>query len=403
MRIQKNVVAVATGLMVLATGAVNAGDVVISSNKLTIKGDLRLRYQNSTGTNGSPNFITQSNRERERFRLRVGMDYAVDSRLSVKTQFASGTGEQTSTNETFSFVAKQKALYIDLAYLVFKPLPKEWVDRLTVYGGRMKNPLWQTYTSDIVWDSDLNPEGLGQSFKTSLFGQGRVFVNAQQWVINEKKATADTVSKAGSRGQFAFSEQLGVVLPAPMDSRLTLTGALHDWVNETDRAFGVPAAAGTNSRVSSANNQLTNDFRVLELTGELFATLPALDLPVSFQGTYIQNTAHRDPATVLNTVDATKKQDMGYQVGVILGKASERNTFELAYFNKYAEQDSTVADAADSDFPGTNRKGHIFWVAYTPWKNQQFKVKYFDTAIIKNTSTAKNDNTTLQLDWQVKF
>ncbi len=93
-------------------------------------------------------------------------------------------------------------------------------------------------------------------------------------------------------------------------------------------------------------------------------------------------------------------RDTGYQVGVILGNSSDPQTWELAFFNKRVEQDATVSDAADSDFPGTNRQGNIYWLAYAPWKNQQIKVKYFNTAILEG---AKKDINTFQLDWQVKF
>jgi hypothetical protein len=45
------------------------------------------------------------------------------------------------------------------------------------------------------------------------------------------------------------------------------------------------------------------------------------------------------------------------------------------------EADATVADAVDSDFGdgGTNRRGHIFWVAYSPLDYLTFQTKYFQT------------------------
>ncbi|MBP8004922.1 MAG: putative porin, partial [Elusimicrobia bacterium] len=94
------------------------------------------------------------------------------------------------------------------------------------------------------------------------------------------------------------------------------------------------------------------------------------------------------------------KRDTGHQVGAILASASNPNSWEIAYFNKSVDHDAVVSDASDSDFPGTNRKGNIFWVAYAPWKNQQVKVKLFQTSIIEG---AEKDIDTLQLDWQVKF
>ena len=60
---------------------------------------------------------------------------------------------------------------------------------------------------------------------------------------------------------------------------------------------------------------------------------------------------------------------------MIVGQAKEKNSFEAAYFYKRSETDSTVSDVVDSDFGdgGTNRKGHIVWVAYNPQEFLQFK------------------------------
>jgi hypothetical protein len=368
---------------ITATSA-RAGDITISSDKLEIKGDLRLRHQTNEET-------ANSNRDRQRMRLRLGMNYTVNSMLAVKTQFATGGAEQTSTNQTLDSLSKPKGIFLDQAYLVLKPLPGDHKDTLMVSGGRLKNPLWQTYSSDLVWDADLNPEGLGENVKLSLAGFGRVFVNALQWVVNEKKKVAHTGALAGNRPQYVFSTQAGVVIPAPMDSRFTLAGSIHDWVNETDRAFG----DGITTTNSNTAEKLTNDFRVVHIDAEWFTTLPGLDLPLSIQGAFVKNTAHRD-----NLFANNDKRDTGHQVGAILGSASNPNTWEIAFFNKSVDQDAVVSDASDSDLPGTNREGNIFWVAYAPWKNQQVKVKLFQTSIIEG---AEKDINTLQLDWQVKF
>lgn len=368
---------------ITATSA-RAGDITISSDKLEIKGDLRLRHQTNEET-------ANSNRDRQRMRLRLGMNYTVNSMLAVKTQFATGGAEQTSTNQTLDSLSKPKGIFLDQAYLELKPLPGDHKDTLMVSGGRLKNPLWQTYSSDLVWDADLNPEGLGENVKLSLAGFGRVFVNALQWVVNEKKKVAHTGALAGNRPQYVFSTQAGVVIPAPMDSRFTLAGSIHDWVNETDRAFG----DGITTTNSNTAEKLTNDFRVVHIDAEWFTTLPGLDLPLSIQGAFVKNTAHRD-----NLFANNDKRDTGHQVGAILGSASNPNTWEIAFFNKSVDQDAVVSDASDSDLPGTNREGNIFWVAYAPWKNQQVKVKLFQTSIIEG---AEKDINTLQLDWQVKF
>jgi hypothetical protein len=362
-------------LAFVGTG-VHAADFKLgAAGELEIKGDLRLRQESKT-EEGATTADNKTN-NRQRYRLRVGMNYKIDSKLSVKTQFASGTGEQTSTNQTMGGNSTQKQLWIDMAYVEFKP-----IDALTAYGGRMKNNMWQAYSSDIVWDTDYNPEGLAESIKVPV-GSMRFFVNALQSTINEDLVGSSTATKP----QYLFSNQVGITVPMPMDSRVTLAGAIHDFVNERSRAItAVPPgkAQGTNT--------FLNDIRVNELSGEFFTNLPAINVPLSVQGTFIKNTASNDTLT--------PNDNTGYQAGGILGKADRKSAWEVAYFKKSSGKDSTEDDIADSDFPGTNRVGNIYWVAYGLSDVAGLKAKYFDTKAING---AKKDIQLVQIDFQVKF
>jgi hypothetical protein len=60
----------------------------------------------------------------------------------------------------------------------------------------------------------------------------------------------------------------------------------------------------------------------------------------------------------------------------------------------------------DSDFGngGTNRKGHIVWIAYNPTKALQVKTKYFMTEVEDETlPPGEDDINRLQVDLVVKF
>lgn len=365
---------IAAALTLMGTGVYAADIKLGAAGELEIKGDLRLRQESKTEEGATTSDNKTNNRQR--YRLRVGMNYKLDSKLSVKTQLASGTGEQTSTNQTMGNNGAQKQLWIDMAYVEFKP-----IDALTLFGGRMKNNMWQAYTSDIVWDTDYNPEGLAESIKIPV-GNTRLFFNALQSTINEDLVGSST----GTKPQYLFSNQVGITVPVPMDSRVTLAGAIHDFVNERSRA--ITATPGK----AQGTNTFPNDIRVNELSGEFFTNLPVIDLPLSIQGTYIKNTASND--------QLTPNDNTGYQAGGILGKADRKSAFEVAYFKKSSGKDSTEDDIADSDFPGTNRVGNIYWVAYGLSDVAGLKAKYFDTKIING---AKKDIQLLQIDFQVKF
>ncbi|MBK8870201.1 MAG: putative porin [Elusimicrobia bacterium] len=359
----------------LAGSSLSAAELKLgNAGELEIKGDIRLRQESKTETFPSTKDNRTSNRQR--YRLRIGMNYKLDSKLSVKTQLASGTGEQTSTNQSLGNNSAQKQVWVDLAYVDFKPL-----EGVGLYGGRMKNPLWQAYASDIVWDTDYNPEGIAETFKLRL-GNSRVFFNALQSVINEDVAGSAPLN----RPQYLFSNQVGMTLPLPFDSRITLAGAIHDFVNESSKTFT------TSPGKAQGTNTFPNDIRVNEVTGEIFTNLPVIDVPLSIQGSFIKNTASRE--------SIKPNDNTGFQAGGIVGKADKKRGFEAAFFRKSVGKDATEDDINDSDFPGTNRVGNIYWLAYGVSDVTQLKAKYFDTRKIDGT---KHDIQLLQVDLQVKF
>ncbi|MDB6152704.1 MAG: hypothetical protein JWL90_1157 [Chthoniobacteraceae bacterium] len=150
--------------------ATPAGKINISNSitELKLYGDLRLRYQydNKDGQldplpvgvhsdrnekDRSPN---SNQRSRWRFRLRLN----AEARLTEN--FAAGVELQTSqnsdsANQTFENGFNDYGIFISRAYVSW--MPTDW---LTVVGGKFANPF---YTTDLVWDADINPNGLTES------------------------------------------------------------------------------------------------------------------------------------------------------------------------------------------------------------------------------------------------
>lgn len=376
----------------LSAGAAGATDLELGKwvDKAKVSGDFRLRYD---GIHYGVQNAGNVDRNQERFRLRVGLDLPVQNDVTVRTRFASGTGEQTSTNQSFDNLGSQKAFWIDRAYLEWKPMG----GMFTLTGGRMANPLWNQYSSDIVWDDDYNPEGFGQKVDL-LAGPVALFANAMQNVVDEDKTT--------NKDQWEFSEQVGAEFHMPWETRLRLAYAQHDWIHiSTGTKFTVPAdgtlGAVPPTKVQDGNRRnaagvLLNDFHVHEVSANY--SLWAFQVPVSLQLTYIVNTGVSDVYS--------SKQNKGYQWGTILGKAAAKNSVELAYFYKYSQSDATVADVADSDFGegGTNRKGHIGWIAYNFQEWAQLKFKFFQTKTLEPSLTpGPKDINRFQTDLVYKF
>jgi hypothetical protein len=362
-------------------GKIKISDVVES---LTIGGDFRLRDEyldaRGPGTN---------NRHRQRMRLRLSTDVQLPQNLLLGLRWATGNGGQTSTNQTFDSLSAQRVFWLDFAYLRWAPsLLRKGDFHLTL--GRMPNPFWRTYSSDLIWDDDFNPEGLSQGFEWAFSGTGcKVFVNALQMVADEDSNTP--------RQQWLYSQQLGVESRLPGKSRLRLATAYHKWWDENRSNFGQFEIQRGNRR--EASGALANHFGVLELTGEW--TVGLGKIPLSVQGTVARNQSAR------KNLDNNPRARDGYQYGFILGKAKAKKSWEVAGFIKKAQTDVTVADIADSDFGdfgGTNRQGSIFWVAFNPESWLQVKAKCLKTQVLDPVlDPFARDVNRFQLDTSVKF
>lgn len=348
-------------------------------DRINFGGDLRLRQESFHRETATSEF----DRHRQRFRLRMGGTLKIDNFL-VGIQLASGGGEQVSTNQSFDSLFSQKQVWIQQAYLEWKAA--QW---LAITGGKMKNPFFRSYSSDIVWDDDVTPEGFAQELTFNITDTIVLFVNTAQFVLDE--------DSGDNNDQWLFGEQVGAQVGMGKSMKLTVAGAFYNFKNGTEGSFGQVAIQDGNTRVpvtTGTSTVLVNNYRVIDITAQL--ALKAGDLPLTLQGDYVKNLA-----------DTTTDKDMGYQAGLIVGKASDPQTWEAAYFYKLVETDATVADIADSDFGdngGTNRKGHIVWVAYSPTKPLQVKAKYFITETEDETlPPGEKDVDRLQVDLSIKF
>jgi len=254
--------------------------------------------------------------------------------------------------------------------------------------------MWRPNSADVVWDPDFNPEGLSQSVRMGLLG-GDLSLNALQSAVDE-----DSGSEAD---QYLFSTQL--LYEHALGDRLGLrfAGSWHEWVNERQSTFGQPSTNEGNRRTTTGNvvGALANDFAVGEVSTEFHSKIA--DLPLRVQGTFIKNTAH---LSARRNAGDTAREDIGYQVGTIIGRARKARSWEAAYFYKWVETDATVADIADSDFGdgGTNRRGHILWAGYSPRDWIQFRVRYFYTQVIdENLTPGTDDINRTQVDLALRF
>lgn len=364
--------------------------------QLTLGGDLRLRNDGRHRRGGAAGAV--NDRHQNRYRLRLSAEMKLPKDITAFARLGSGAGEQVSTNQTYGNLSNEKALWIDQVWAKWTPQFDAGSAYLT--SGRMQNMLWRAYSSDVIWDDDFNPEGFQEGGAYIIPALGlTLFGNAMQMIANES-ATKGT--------QLGFSEQLGLEKTLPWETRLKAAVAYHKWSDENRASLNAAPAVIQDGNRRLAGNILANHFGVLEVTSQLSGWAGAL--PVNVQATLIRNMGARgdlaSSAAACPAGQTCPPGRDGYQYGMILGSAKAARTWEAAYFHKYVQTDATVADIADSDFGdgGTNRQGHIIWVAYAPLNWMQLRAKAFFTETIdKQFNPGDKAVGRLQLDFSIKF
>lgn len=141
--------------------------------ELELYGDVRLRYEYRGGrlpSSDSPNPNDWYERERERYRLRIGLrgtlldDWFFGVRLETNTDPRSTNvtfGDDSNVNGPFS--KDSDRINVGQAYLGYKGFRD-----FTFTGGRFAIPFVKTL---MLWDDDINVEGLAEQWKhTFTFG-----------------------------------------------------------------------------------------------------------------------------------------------------------------------------------------------------------------------------------------
>jgi hypothetical protein len=322
-------------------------------------------------------------RHRHRLRARLSVFAKANDMIDIGIRMATGSNDPVSTNQTLDNAFSTKDFRLDMAYF---NLYHEKVPDFRTTAGKFKNPFFKPGKSELIWDSDWNPEGGAATFHHDLNNVAVTLIGAGLW-IEEHSSSDDSYLAAGQGvGRLYFNEK---------NSSVAFGAGYFNYVNAKGYApfFDAEDPVG-NSVVEAAEDGDTvlcyaNEFELLELFVE--ATHKLDNVPITVMGDFVTNTA----ADSLET---------GWLVGLRIGKAKKPGTWEFRYTYREVEKDAVVGVFADSDFRGggTDAKGHEVGGAYQLAKNAAFKVTYFLNEIgLEELKT--EDFNRLQVDLQFEF
>ncbi len=332
------------------------------------KGDFRYRHE-MIDKDGS------DARHRHRIRARLGIEAKVNQTTKIAIRLATGSDNPVSTNQTLDNDFSTKNIMLDLAYFEMTP---EFLSGTKLKAGKFKNPFFKPGKSELLWDSDLNPEGGVATFKKNYQDVSVTVIAAGLW-IDERSSANDSWMGAGQGIlRYRLNEK---------KSSIAIGGGYFNYVETAGFApFYNPDKPMGNS-VDTIGLYIY-DYELLELYGEVIHQIGRV--PVIIMGDFVANTA----ADSLNN---------GWLAGIRIGKTKKPGSWTIRYIYRRVEKDAVLGAFTDSDFRGggTDAKGHEIGGAYQLSRNSTFKISYFSntTGLDREESGYKR----LQVDLQLKF
>lgn len=375
-------------------------------NRISFTGDFRLRYEgaffdennypffpdanaiNEEGgvvTNeGFPLLNSTIDRTRFRYRARLGIKAQLSDQVFMGITLASGSDDgAVSTNETLGDYFNKDDIWIDKAYLRYEP-----ISGVAVVGGRMPNPF---YSTDMVWDTDINPEGVALDLKRT-FGPASVFAVAAYLPLQERELD--------SRDRYLVAGQVGARYALADSVSVTGAAAYYNFQNIKSRKnpaqgsqiydYTAPAALAKGNSIFNMRTDgkttlagLASDFDVLNITAAAEYT-GFENLAVRLTGDFAKNLAYdRREIELLQAEASVPSGDTAWQARVDFGTTSSgrRGDWMVSAAYKRIETDAVLDIFTDSDFAlgGTDVEGYILEGEYAVADGATFNLKWLSS------------------------
>lgn len=296
---------------------------------LRFNGDFRVRYEYTTRGNGAPSL------DREVVRFRLGMSYPLRPDLVVRARLATGDPDDpNSTDVTLGSFVNDFAFSLDLASVELNR------PRWGLAAGKFLNPLLST---ELVWDGDVNPQGVSGRLTVGKPGNVTGTLTALYFVLNQQVADSGS-DMAG--GQFALKAKAGA------QWQLTAAAGYYDYRIRSLQNTNAGDIRG--NRLAPGNTAYLSDFNLLNLVFTADYTGFGERFPLRIVGDYVHNSGAND----LNT---------GWEADVYVGRMTRPSETRWRYGYAVAQTDAILAAfGQDNTTLGTNYEIHTLSVDGMP-------------------------------------
>jgi len=298
------------------------------SERLKVSGDMRVRAQGDYSDKNGRDRVTGQ------VRARLGASFAVNERVTVGARLVTGdSNDPNSTDVQLSNWDDDFEVSLDLAYAQLN------FGNLKVYGGKIPQPFVRT---DLVWDGDVNPQGVSAVYKQPLANGGAWRANALLFAIDSQAAGADS---------YMGGVQLGFDSPSWGPFKFDVSAGYYDY--SLGSMVGGDSGDWRSNRLDM-NGRYLSDYRLLDIVTGISWQGSNAKWPLRIVGDYVRN---------LGAVD---NEDTGFGVDVTLGRASQAGDWRLTYGYSKTDVDAVMAAFSHDNLGiATNYKLHALTVDYT--------------------------------------
>ncbi|MGA2171800.1 MAG: putative porin [Sedimentisphaerales bacterium] len=344
---------------------------------MKISGDLRYRYE---GIDSQSKGKWTDSINRNRLRVRIGLYDKINDEVDLGFRLAGGSADPVSTNQTEEDAFSKKSIWIDQAYFDWHPKDIKGFDFI---GGKMPQPFYRVGGNQLIWDDDLNPEGLAVKYELPVSDSLKAYINGGGfWVGHPDTAGAADTSLWGIQGY----------LKNTFEDKSYLLGGMsyYAYGNIKGQSDITKLWKGTSSFFGNTSVAGTYKYGYDIVEGFAEYGTQIADYPVAVYGDVARNT------------DAPSGKSDGWLIGTTFNRAKDPGSWQIGYNYRDLDSDAVVGQFCDSDFVGggTNGKGHLFNFTYQLAKNFQAGLTYF---LDKKKNATNDDYRRLQADLLFKF
>ena len=405
----------------------------------------------TTGSQYSPQYNVDQDRQRTRLRARFGTDILLGDSFNAGIRLATGdSNSPTSPNQTLGGSGgnfSKYAIWLDRAFLSYDVGPGDG-EELTLLLGRFDNPFFST---DIQWDDDLGFDGLAMRGKVKLTDKASTFFTAGYFPVfnTDFNFASNQPTKFASHDKWLTGAQFGIDWKITDKLTAKFGVAYYDFnqisgklskpftplsindagnTDSTRPGFAqrgntymalrdiVPTAAnGEGSKYQYQYYGLASEFRNLTVTGRLdydqfdpvrLSLVGEATKNIAFDAAAVGKKAvnNRGPKVGKKTIGPFEGGDTAWSLALQVGKPAMEHfgDWQAGFGYHYVESDAVVDGFTDSDFGGggTNVRGFILGGTMALSPSVRLGVKWMSSDEIIGSPLSTD---TLQVDINAKF